>query len=319
MWTTIVIIFLVLGIITFTVLYSVQVNKNYKNSSSGQLLPFSGMLGYNSTTSPGGTPINLDGSLAPQLMCPPGKTINIVGAYYQTVDPFQVCSNNPSPYIQASCIPGQGVLPCTGDGSCQPGYECVNGKCSLKAYSSLSAAQTDLNAIINTMSTQDTSQSFGIVPVQFKGDSNWYLLNPTMCGYGSIDSENKLDIEIPTTISNPVCSPGGSGRCAIRDCSAYLADKYNGKSNAVISIGDAGPFPCSIPVPDSNAGCNINWTADQTGNQMVDVGGIGSQYCQLPLTTGSTSNPNNLASTTNWTPRSSFNLGYYVHGLYTCE
>lgn len=313
----IIIILLIVGIILFTTLYTLQTNSNYKNSSQSQLLPFSGVLGYNENGT-GGTPIDASGALSPQLICPAGKSINILGAYYQVVDPYQVCSNSPDPLLTAACIPGQGTLPCDPNGAnvCMPGFSCQNGKCSLTAYSSQSDAQNDLNKLMATVDQGDSSQSFGLTPVQFQGDNNWYLINPTMCGY-TLGANNILAESIPSTLQNSVCTPSNSNtRCAIRDCSAYLAGKYNGKNSANPTLMDVGPYPCAMSLP-LQGGCNVQWTSNGT-NQFPVSGGSGSNsYCALPLTPGSTSNPNNLAQS-GWTPNASFNLGYYVHGLYTC-
>jgi hypothetical protein len=132
--------------------------------------------------------------------------------------------------------------------------------------------------------------------------------------YNGSDSSGVTPFPTTTIGGNQVCAPGGTGQCAIRDASAYIASKCDGQQTCALSTADCGPLPCSnIPVDNCNFDLSspLSGEADFTGER-VDRG-----FCSLPFAYGYPGGPALGIQQFNNTP-ASVSLGYQIHGLYTC-
>jgi hypothetical protein len=112
---------------------------------------------------------------------------------------------------------------------------------------------------------------------------------------------------------NGMCTPTNmSAQCAIRDASASVGAKCNGRQSCPdLTMADFGDYPCAGIAPTQ---CINSFTS--TG-QPVWSQTTRSGYCALPYIPG---NPGGVpvgASTQNSNPANA-NVGYIMHGIYTC-
>ncbi len=124
-WVLIVIITLIVGIAIISVAtYSVQ-TKNDEMQSSNILYPFK------ASAKPGESSISLLNSTGdPQIRCPAGSSVNIVGAWAEVMDPYGQCSPQSSNLLNASCgIPTKTPISCTTNTACGDGMTCEGGIC----------------------------------------------------------------------------------------------------------------------------------------------------------------------------------------------
>lgn len=160
----------------------------------------------------------------PSLMCPPGSTINIIGAYYSVYDPFFQCAATPS----------------MAEGS----------------------------------------------PFKLLTDACNSAGAPCACSVGTSKAEKW---------SNRVCGIQNQGDCRMRDATAYLGAKCNGKTSCDVTVDMpyTGPPPCRAIPPGTESSNPLHRT--------------------LPLVSG---RPEELDLTN---PISSTKQqGYRFTGIYTC-
>jgi len=268
----------------------------------------------------------------PQMQCPSGYRINVVGAYLDIADPYGECSSTPTSTVKLSCgntSDKSGAISCkVGGTDCGPGMECPAGKCVPKTCkistdcASSSASGTVTACPPNLGKTGCSSNNDcgdpTLVCVYAPGTKTGTCqLDPGAAGtcMACVDSNGKPGpgtcAVFPTCANtiggeNTFCSPsrGDSYKCRPRDASAYLAKHCDGKSVCLGSGTDAwnpnelggifGPLPCQIPAYSAS-----------------------NAYASLPISTGwAGGSPQSSASGNN--APATFHQGYYVHGLYSC-
>lgn len=198
---TLAIVGLVLALAAVVAWTAVTTRANNVEKSNNVLVPFASAPLTGDEEDP--KLVNRDGS--PQIACPVGTKINIVGAYYDVYDPYLQCSAEPAVQVQNDC---------------------------------------------------KTNTTGGIC-----------------AGTATIDG-------VPGV--NVMCGPdGGRGACRLRDATAFLGAKCNGRQECAARVTSEffGPAPCAFP-PGSE------------------------EYDQLPAIPGS---------------GEAVQRGYYVHGIYACE
>lgn len=227
------------------------------------------------------------GGFSGQLSCPAGTSIQIVSAFYDIDDPYAVCSssiNNVNPLVAFMCNPsvnGPGTCSKNSGSSnqCPSGTECQSGKCKLQSQPS-NYTGCPKNAPLTKLS-----------------DGNYYCINSNVCGAG---------------VPNPICQPkgvppGNTGGCAIRDASASVSQKCNGRSDCDdLSVKDFGKTPCNFaasPCWSQVTSDGPVWITDRTG------------YCGLPYGPGWGGGAPAYGSSSD---AGSGNLGYTMHGIYSC-
>lgn len=334
-WTivTMAVLAVIIGIFVFLT-FMVE-SENKKEQQSNILYPFSGHLSppsppwevNKSSTNLGVGKKPEDGLFlvgmaggnkadVPQIQCPVGTKINIVGAFLDITDPYGECSNNSNSTLRLTCGDASNVgsaSSCKTEDDCAPGMNCVSGKClpqqcnvdsDCGGYSSsknIRVCPTPSNKKCSSSSDCESGVSCmgGTCSVLDPGSGpcmtclNGHCASMPTC----INSKNGL---------NETCSPimGDKFHCRPRDASAYLAKYCDGKTTCLGSETDLwtpntaesvfGPLPCHISAKSSDP-----------------------NYASLPIITGwGGGTPDNSKSGDS--NSATFNQGYYVHGLYTC-
>ncbi len=332
-WAIIIMVILAIaiGIFIFLTIYTELDNK--KKQQANILYPFSGALtppsppwtvnDANISKGAGETPedgLSLLGAVGgtrdtvPQIQCPVGYKINIVGAFLDIVDPYGECSNTPDSILQATCGDGSDLsnaAKCSTSGDCGVGMECTNGKCiPKKCKSNGDCAATVAGSTILSCSDNigkicaldhECGDGAKCVAGVCEADPGQGACMACVDGYcASMPTCNFVDKGL-----NVVCSPskGDIKKCRPRDASAYLAVHCDGKRTCLgegdvwipnTKSGVFGPLPCDISA--------------ETGDKF---------YATLPVTTGwGGGAPINTRSQADVS--ATFNQGYYVHGIYTC-
>ena len=169
----------------------------------------------------------------PQISCPSGYKVNIIGAFSQVYDPYASCSQNPSPLIVNACDLGNMGKTCK-----------INSDCGGSG-----------NLYCDCQGTEQTGCGSGVCKV------NSIQNQPLMCQ--NLNSKGQ----------NITCLPGASGSCAPRDATPFVSRVCNGQQSCVPNLStDVGPFPCSFPPSDCNnitstGYCSLPYTSGTfTGN-----------------------------------------------------
>ena len=122
----IIILFAILGIllliIGLIIYLSLTVKQNFDLYQQGTLIPFAASIDpiRMSITDP-----LMNGATGlPQISCPVGYKVNIVGAFAQPFDPYGECNTYPSSLVASTCDPTAQGSPCTKNRDCGPGYQC---------------------------------------------------------------------------------------------------------------------------------------------------------------------------------------------------
>jgi hypothetical protein len=356
MWTYVVMFILVVMVIVFFVLAYNTKNKNQENATMNILYPFSGYLAppkqYNpniSKTNPGTGKHPQEGlylvgqvggekSNVPQIKCPTGYKINIVGAFVEVTDPYGECSTQPDPTFQLTCGSNKQTGPnCNRDLPCAQGMTCDAGSCVPKSCKVFKDCGSDVSGEIpqcpsglgNSCSTNhDCNDDSLICGIDGKCITSPGVGTCMACVLENGDPLDKADSIVegrcsfmPTCTGvsidgkNKVCNVSKSSyakdtyKCRPREATAYLAKHCDGKSTCLGTFNDiwepnnlisqGNPFG---PLP-----CELE--ADDTYDN--------SPYLGLPIISGWGGGvPSNSASSVG-TP-ATFNQGYYVHGIYTC-
>ena len=331
-WTIAVIILLVVATFIFIVLTFLTERENKKKQQANIIYPFSAQLspptpsppsqnpGVNPNPSQGLTVLGMSGgdkATVPQIKCPAGYKINIVGAFLDITDPFGECSNKANSTLQMTCGDGKdssSAASCTQDRDCGEGMTCVNGKCSPKSCSASSDCVIEGRMCPQTggsCSSKDHCPE-GTLCVNGKCQLDPQAGPCMTCLNGKCASMPLCqNVQNSGTGSglNSVCSPilGDKYRCRPRDASAYLAKHCDGKSECLAGGdvwlpnkqgGQFGPLPCKMPVSNSFGSSSKP-----------------NEYAELPVITGWGGEKPNNGSTQ---APATFSQGYQVSGIYTC-
>lgn len=273
-----------------------------------------GMVGGNDATTP-------------QIQCPPGYRINIVGAYIDIADPAGSCSTAPSGLLKLSCGDSSDLKMATackvgGTGSCAVGMDCPAGKCVPKVCTKNSecASSGVINGCPDNLGTDCSKEGVGarnatLLCVKSPKGAIWEL-DPGAGGACmacvDIDSKGNGTCSVFPTCqntekgSNVTCNPSNvNTRCRPRDASAYLARHCDGKNTCLDTTNNAwrpneiggifGPLPCQIEASSDPS----------------------SDYMLLPINVGWAGGSPPQAQSSIDSP-ATFTQGYYVHGVYTC-
>lgn len=348
-WTIVIMVILAVAIGVFVFLTFTTESSNKKKQQANILYPFAGQLSppsppwtvNQSKNNPGTGKEPEDGLFLvgmnggktadiPQIQCPAGYKINIVGAFLDIIDPYGECSNTANSTLQLTCGDGSdttNAATCTtgDDTTCAAGMSCVGGKCVPKQCS----ANSDCGGSSSSGTVGTCGENFGS---SCSTDSNCSsdgslkciggvcLVDPGVTSCMACIDPSTGDLPASGTQGycatmplctgvedglNAMCSPskGDANNCRPRDASAYLAAHCDGKQRCLGNSGDTwdpstqggvfGPLPCQVPAKSGN-----------------------STYAQLPVINGwSGGIPTGGSGDTEPV---TFSQGYYVHGIYTC-
>lgn len=353
-WTLIVMFIFLIGIAVFVVLTFFTETENAKNRASTIVYPFSGQLtapsppwkvepnpnnpGAGSTPQQGMYLTGMRGGASttvPQIQCPAGSKINIIGAFVDVFDPYGQCSTKANSVLEQTCgyqaDKSSGSVCTTGDDStCPPGMTCSGGRCAPKTCSTHNdcAGQNQAGVTMNpcgesfgeTCSSDDDCGS-NLKCLDSGDGSKQCLINPgeTTCmacidqttGRKPDSGQQGTCAVMPFCMNtqkglNKTCSPvaGDHNVCRPRDATAYLAAHCDGKTQCLASGDDfwnpndpsSNPFG---PLP-----CRISAKTGET------------PYATLPAITGWGGGKPTGGERGDDSIR--FSQGYNVHGVYTC-
>lgn len=285
--------------IILSILLGLTLTQNQKLSAQSLYLPFTATIDPKTGQSTG-----FKNSLGnPQISCPLGKKVNIIGAFFDVFDPYTVCSVDAAdvdPHFAYLCDPSmQSPNSCTSDKDCPAWIQSSSNNpfmCNIPKGES-SGRCTLRNIGKNACPSSASGYNFTNV--------NGYCLDQNMCG-------TNID-KYPPSIPNPYCSPlNTNSQCAIRDASATVAAKCDGKQECDdISLSDFGDLPC--------LGSNMKPTACLTSSSsgLSFINPKRSGYCGLPFMPGYPGGvPSNSSS--GISDPANGNVGYTMHGIYTC-
>jgi hypothetical protein len=297
-WVIIVGIILVILLVVLIILNLKTVNINQTTLKNRIIYPFSSHIDPQTGKDKGF--VNSAGQ--PQISCPTGTKINIVGAFFDIFDPYAECSASVSdinPLYAFMCVPSvMNSVSCSSDKDCPDSdrFTCdaTAKKCRLRENPAKCNVQQGQNLALRAINGKN------------------YCVDIDICGV-DIEGASKTGVGVP----NPVCSPGSSSnaQCAMRDASATVAAKCDGKQTCPdLSMADFGDYPCVFP-PMAN--CITNYDGNDNPIWSLDKNSLRSGYCGLPYIPGYTGGVPSNSSTSISDPASS-NLGYTMHGIYTC-
>lgn len=335
-FTISIVVMVVIVIILATTTYFID-RSNSKKSEVMTLNPFSGRLappnlggsyivdssrnnvGVGKTPEDGLYLVGMAGGKttdSPQISCPIGTKINVIGAYVEVDDPYGECGSLSNPVLQATCgyVPDMSKMSACGtDKDCAEGFECSAGRCMPKTCSNNSDCTSTDGSACPIPNGQTCSTNSDCEPGVSCVGGTCSQINPgaQSCNACIDPSTGKMVTSgtgkcatFPTCNNvvegkNTTCV---SGKCKPRDASAWLSNHCNGKNTCLATPqdkwipskvgGQFGPLPCKIPALSTS-----------------------EEYASLPMTTGwgggtPTGGSKPQAST--------YNQGYYVHGVYTC-
>lgn len=289
--TIFIIVFFLLALgLAATSVWSARKNRELLQSSV--IIPFQATV--DPTTGLAGSFVQADGT--PQLQCPPGTQINIIGAFFDIYDPYNECvvsESQVSPLLTYTCDPSQ-----ESQAQCSSSVDCWDGS-GTNPYTCNSSGKCQL--ITNFPSTVTCPP--GLAPIPFGTSGGYYCANPDVCL-----PNNDGSVALP----NDTCTPlNVTNQCANRDASASVAAKCNGRSTCSdLSMTDFGEYPCPGLAPTT---CISSFNSDGSPNWVS--GRIG--YCGLPFVPGS-NGAVPPGSATSITSLPNANIGYTMHGIYTC-
>jgi len=295
-WVIISSVILAILLIVLLILSSRTAGNNQQRSKGKIIYPFTSNIDPETGKDTGF--LTRDGK--PQLTCPAGTKINIIGAFFDIFDPYGECTadqTDVNPLYAFMCIPSlNSDASCKQDSDCpEPSsgrFRCNSNKCELAP-----------------MKSSEDCKKFGSNFAPVTSDNKTYCVDADLCG------TNISGVASNTTgVPNPVCSPNNNNyQCAMRDASATVATKCDGKETCSdLSISDFGDFPCTFK--NQIQKCITGY--DGTGAPQWSLNPR-TDYCALPYIPGYAggvppdSNTNNPADP-------STNLGYKLHGIYTC-
>ncbi|MDX1471860.1 MAG: hypothetical protein R3213_10215 [Flavobacteriaceae bacterium] len=353
-WSIVVMLILAVAIGLFIFLTISTESGNRKRQQANILYPFSGYLpppgppwsvnksqnnpGIGKTPEDGLFLVGMKGgetSLSPQIQCPAGYKINIVGAFVDIVDPHGECSNTSNSTLRLTCGDSSdrtSAATCNSVDDCAEGMSCIGGRCvpqqcSVNSDCGGSTAKRTANVCAVDFGKDcsvdaDCDSPDGSLKCVSKpsGNGKYCAVDPgvTSC-LACIDPKTGLPpagnnpgfcAAMPVCMGvengfNVTCSPskGDRYKCRPRDASAYLAAHCDGKQTCLGNPSD-------------------KWDPN------LQEGVFGPLPCQIPAVSGNTPYAT-LPAITGWgggTPNDgakapepvTFSLGYKVHGIYTC-
>jgi hypothetical protein len=331
-WGIVAIIFLFIIFTVFVVLNVMTTSNNIKIAQTQQFIPFSSTIDPttgappvppNGSSETPFTTTDQNGKLIPQIRCPVGTKINITGAFFDVFDPYNTCTsdkNQVNPYFGFLCIPGfSGKNPNTG-----ASIALCNtiADCSKYGAEGQFECGPDNTCVLADYSKKDcpmwNSPYSGRIQLKPITDSTGkkYCVDPNMCGSNIAAAYSNGTTGVP----NPFCSPGTTlgnvSKCAVRDASATVAAKCNGRQTCGdLTMEDFGDYPCQGIKPSqciigTNKDGSPKWFGDKTGTIRP------TGYCSLPFLQGYKGGlPENATGDPD--PRN-YNHGYVMHGLYSC-
>lgn len=344
-----IVIMVILAIImtVFIVLSILKEDSNNKKNQHNIIYPFNAKLQSRDADHPDGEKtVNLLTSTgAPQLQCPAGTHIEVIGAWSDVVDPNGICSNKPSATFKMSCgfsddlsagVGCQDITDCAPGMTCSGSQQCVPLACNLNSdcgstycgnpNTSDPDASQHIGQLCDNYDGNDTKYPFvkndglvcigGFIHKDPSGGQCLYC--DTSRGDGGMDSNENLNgycaqspscANLTSDAQNFTCTTLG---CAPRDASAYLADLCDGEPTCKIiwdpsSSKYFGPKSCNI---------EVDWKGPPEGEG--SAGGNVSPYQTLPVAAGwGGGTPGSGQYESSYQP-STYSLGFYVHGIYNC-
>ena len=296
--------------IVFTVLAVKKTRDNILMSSGRVIYPFYAKLKPNKPIAKQLSDPSLfnraDGT--PQIQCPAGTKINILGAFYDITDTYNQCVNTIdklSPNIAWQCDRKlRGNTECGRDVDCGGYAECDSSqkRCRLKRYEDES-----------NPGERGRCRSFRWKQNSVKNDCTYNKLKT--CHHYNCVNPDICQGDIQTAI-NPVCAPSNqNAKCAIRDASANIAEKCDGRESCDdLTFNDFGDRPClKVEMPKNECYNKFNIDGSPAwNNNRADV------YCKLPYTSGYGNGESKTPEHGDIPIDPNGNLGYSVHGIYTC-
>ena len=361
MWTYVVMVVLFILVIVFFVLKYTIDSKNKQDSAKNILYPFSGYLAppkqtgaSKSSTNPGtgSNPqaglclvgqVGGEKSTVPQIQCPTGYKINIVGAFFEVNDPYGECSQTVDQTLQLTCGNQlqNPIINCsvtsTNPFPCGPGMECYNGKCiPMSCTTSADCIQTGSTFNMNSCSANlgktcttktesstcgsglrcmvGSGQSTGTCEIYPGAGACMACINSDGTAHTGTSTQGTCAF-MPTCMGvqsdgkNKVCnaSVDTKNQCRPREATAYLAKHCDGKNICLGTTDYWKPNDSTYnyfgPLPCSLSASDANDTSD---------------YLKLPLISGWGGGPPSNTDPDAKSDPVTLNQGYYVHGLYTC-
>lgn len=303
-WSVIVIVVLFVILIVFGILNVVTARNNQILARKQILLPFSATI--DPTTGQETGFMNIDGT--PQIKCPVGTKVNIVGAFFNVFDPYNECAakvDQVNPFLAFMCNPAvQGVLPsssgqttCSGDQDC-PYYMNPDTPFFCNPNTKMCQLKPTTAATCSTV-------NFDMVNI---GGSK-YCVERNLCG-------TNIKNVAGTGVPNPACSPSNSSaKCAIRDASANVAAVCDGRQDCSnLKMADFGDLPCGYTPKaciSGYTGSSPDWITSTGTNSRSD-------YCALPYLPGYSGGLPSAAASSDSPVDPNSNVGYTMHGIYTC-
>lgn len=283
-----VILLVVAGVIL--VISFILANGNKKIAAQNVVIPFSAYV-----NSGDGTVDLTDSEGNPQIQCPAGFNVNIIGAYSDVIDPYGECST-PTDVFMRSCglATGTSTSTCSDDPTspnpCPSGLKCVSGKCQVNSCSTNQGCVSVSGKSGATACATGVTIAADATPCMSCGTNGNCQILP-LCNNIDDKGHNKTCVD-----------PANS--CARRDASAYLASVCDGQNSCLgvkfsIATGPGtGYTPPFGPLP-----CKINLTDPAYGTLPIIPGWSGG----TPPGGDQSIDPGN-----------SYSQGYWVHGIYTC-
>lgn len=297
-WAIIIILILV---VIFGVMIGLTYWTEYTNSKSQQkniIYPFSGFIDPSQTNKP--VRLTRAPGNQPQISCPVGTKVNIIGAWVEVNDPFGECAM-PGSTFRTTCGDDSdraSAVSCSSSVDCGEGMDCDQGKCMPKSCSSAGdCGATACGVDPGTACKNDSDCKGGaMVCVGNQCQVRPDLGSCTFCRNGKC-AQAPTCSNLNQKYQNKTCvSTNTKTNCRPRDASAYLAAACDGKQVCDVSWDPSsphffGPLPCQVS-PD-----NV-------------------EYSTLPVIPGwSGGTPYDGAQ---GNENVSYKQGYYIHGIYTC-
>jgi len=334
-----IVIMVILAIImaVFIVLSILKEDSNNKKNQHNIIYPFNAKLQSRDADHPEGEKtvklVTSDGK-TPQLQCPAGTSIEIIGAWADIVDPNGICSDKQTSTFKMSCgfvndvsagVTCQTDTDCASGMQCSGSQQCVPIPCSQNSDCGTTACSGASEYVGQPCDNYDGNGT----PFNFTSGDGLVCINGIIhkdpsagqCLYcdfnrGDLNSDGYC-AQSPTcgglatgnTPQNVICT---EKKCIPRDASAYLAEQCNGKRSCTITWNPSdptyfGPKPCNI---------EVDWNAPSEGSG--SAGGNVSDYQNLPVAAGWGGGSPGSGQYQGSPQPSTYSQGFSTHGLFLC-